>query len=194
MRQETAIRIITVALLILCTVPAAEAGKLRTSSRGFSGFLNTGRIERKIHDLVNREREKRGLKSLSLDTSLSGIARKFSADMARRNFFSHKDPEGRGFDRRYLAAGFSCRIRIGSTIYLGAENISQDDVIDSASLRDGKTFLQYRTEDEIARSVVERWMKSKGHRRNILTPYFKREGIGVAVGNDGKVYVTEDFC
>jgi len=37
-------------------------------------------------------------------------------------------------------------------------------------------------------------MKSPGHRKNILTPYWKKEGIGVHIGPDDKVYVTQNFC
>jgi uncharacterized protein YkwD len=37
-------------------------------------------------------------------------------------------------------------------------------------------------------------MSSSGHRRNILTRHYRREGIGVAIGKDGKVLVTQNFC
>jgi uncharacterized protein YkwD len=37
-------------------------------------------------------------------------------------------------------------------------------------------------------------MGSSGHRRNILTRHFRREGIGVAIGKDGKVLITQNFC
>jgi hypothetical protein len=31
-------------------------------------------------------------------------------------------------------------------------------------------------------------------RKNMLTPAYDREGIGVAISADGKVCITEDFC
>jgi uncharacterized protein YkwD len=34
-------------------------------------------------------------------------------------------------------------------------------------------------------------MNSSGHRKNILTPTYDREGIGVAISADGRVYITE---
>jgi uncharacterized protein YkwD len=151
-------------------------------------------LEKKIHNMINRERQKKGLPALSWDDSLHRIARQYSQDMVQRNFFSHHDPEGRTFCDRYKAAGFECKIKAGDTICLGAENIAQDNLISASSYKDGTTFLSSNTEDKIAESVVKRWMNSKGHRGNILTPYFKRQGIGVALSEDGKVYITENFC
>ncbi len=138
--------------------------------------------------MINAERKKQGLPGLLWDEDLHSIARKHSQDMERRNFFSHDDPEGRNFSDRYKDALFECRIRTGEAICRGGENISM------MYLEDGKTFLDGDTEDRIAESVVKRWIASKNHRANILTPYFKRQGIGVAISRDGKVYVTEDFC
>jgi uncharacterized protein YkwD len=48
----------------------------------------------------------------------------------------------------------------------------------------------YRT----GRSVVNAgWMKSEGHRRNILNPSFRLMGIGAAKGHDGRWYVSQVF-
>jgi hypothetical protein len=48
--------------------------------------------------------------------------------------------------------------------------------------------------EEIAKQVVNGWMNSPGHRANILNGRYDREGIGVAVSSDEKVYFTQDFC
>ncbi len=37
-------------------------------------------------------------------------------------------------------------------------------------------------------------MNSPGHRENILTEIYDREGIGVEITDDHKVYVTQNFC
>jgi len=47
--------------------------------------------------------------------------------------------------------------------------------------------------DSIAIQTVDGWMKSPGHRANILTPYFQNEGIGVAKSGN-EIYVTQNFC
>ncbi len=195
MNNKVSIKAVIVIVCIICIAAAASGMEKNTASRTPSvSSVDPGRLERKIHDLVNKERKKRGMQALEWDVTLHSIARKFSEDMARRDFFSHEDPEGRSFCDRYSAAGFSCSIRIGHKVCLGAENISQDYLFNTSSSEGGGTFSHYNTEDKIARSVVERWMNSKGHRLNILTPYFKKEGIGVALDGDGKVYVSEDFC
>jgi len=37
-------------------------------------------------------------------------------------------------------------------------------------------------------------MNSPGHKKNILTPYWRSEGIGGFIAPDGKVLVTQNFC
>jgi len=181
MGEQVLLKIMAVILSVLCTVAMLESSERATGSNRLSGpHADVTYLEKKIHTIINQERKKKGLPVLLWDESLHSIARKYSQAMVQRNSFSHNDPEGRTFCDRYKAAGFECRIKAGDTICLGAENISQDNL--------------NNTEDKIAESVVKRWMISKGHRENILTPYFKRQGIGVALAEDGKVYVTEDFC
>lgn len=152
------------------------------------------RLEKKIHDLINAERKKKGLAALGWQESLNRIARRYSQDMSKRNFFAHNDPEGNSFLDRYKEEGFACRLRIGNTTYLGGENIAQDNLYKSVLYRNGVAYYDWNTEDEIAASIVNGWMNSKGHRENILTPYFKRHGIGLSISDDGKVYVTQNFC
>lgn len=182
-------------LCLLCTVVVLESSDRNTKGNGLSwphaGVTN---LEKKIHAMINKERARRGLPVLLWDERLHRIARIYSQDMVQRNYFSHDDPDGRTFYDRYKAARFECRITVRDTTCLGAENIAQDNLYSSSFYKDGKTFFTSKTEDKIAESVVKRWMSSKGHRENILTPYFKRQGIGVALSEDGKVYVTENFC
>ena len=47
---------------------------------------------------------------------------------------------------------------------------------------------------KIAETTVKGWMNSPGHRKNILTPHWRSEGIGIAISPDDKVYITENFC
>lgn len=41
--------------------------------------------------------------------------------------------------------------------------------------------------------IAEAFLHSSEHRANILDPSFTEVGVGVTVGHDGTVYVTEDF-
>ncbi|MHB8882448.1 MAG: CAP domain-containing protein [Thermodesulfovibrionales bacterium] len=195
MFDNVLLKLVAVIVCLLCMVAVAESGGRDARVAGLSvPQADAAHLEKKIHTLINKERAKKGLRSLLWDESLHRIARKYSQDMVQRNFFSHDDPDGRTFYERYKAARFECRITVRDTTCLGAENIAQDNLYSSSFYKDGKIFYHHNTEDQIAESVVKRWMSSRGHRENILTPYFKRHGIGVALSGDGKVYVTENFC
>ena len=153
------------------------------------------RLENRIHDLINLERHRAGLPPLAWNRSLHQIARNYSQDMARRRFFSHTDPEGHDFIDRYQRAGFNCASKISRfTKSLGGENIAYNNLYPSIARQDERTVTSRNTEEQLAAAVVRQWMMSAGHRRNILTPYFQQEGIGIAIGKDGKVLVTQNFC
>jgi len=190
---STIISVFILCMLCITSIPESREG-VDSTSRASAPDIDITRLENKIHDLVNKERAKRGLSALSKDKRLNKVARKYSQDMVERNFFSHNDPDGRSFYDRYKAEGFECSIRIGNTTCMGAENIAQSNLFSSYFYKDGKTFFNWSTEDKIAESVVKQWMSSKGHSANILTPYFKQQGIGVAFSDDGKAYITENFC
>ena len=151
-------------------------------------------LEKKVHEYINRERKKKGLSALGWNEKLNRIARRYSRNMSERGFFSHNDPDGKCFTDRYKAGGFECRVRFGDKTCLGAENIAQENLYKSVSIRNGDPSYDWNSVDEIAASVVKLWMKSKGHRENILTPYFKCQGIGIAISKEGRVFVTENFC
>jgi uncharacterized protein YkwD len=103
-----------------------------------------------VLDLVNRERANAGCRPLTEDIRLDTAARRHSADMAMRHYFSHDTPEGTTFDDRERAAGYPRP---------GAENIAQG----------------YRSAD----AVMQGWLQSDGHRRNILDCTFTTMGLGL---------------
>jgi len=186
-------------LVLVLTIPGHHVLHLFTAQATASvpwkkqGY-DIGMIERLIHNRVNAERKKIGLGPLDWNESLHDISRKHSHDMVTRNYFSHTSPEGAGFSERYQAAHFSCSIEVGQNIYSGAENISQDNLFDSVRYRNDVPTYDWKTSDEIARSVVSRWMGSIPHRKNILFPHWTSQGLGISVADDGKVLVTENFC
>ena len=156
--------------------------------------LSAARLEKAIHDSVNRERRAQKLKPLAWDGRLAGVARRHSRDMAKRSYFSHESPEGETFSGRYRRARYICAVREGKTTYRGAENIWQGSQYASVKTVSGTKHFDWNSEAKIARTVVEDWMKSPGHRANILTARLTRQGVGLAVAPDLKVYVTQNFC
>lgn len=152
-------------------------------------------LELRVHELINQQRRSNGLPSLSYDTSLASIARKHSADMAKNNYFSHYNLQGLDPTGRGSQVGYSCYKNYGSYYTTGiAENIMQNNLYDSVTYYNGIARYAWNTQEEIAQSTVDGWMTSPGHRQNILTSTYNREGIGVAIATDNKVYITEDFC
>jgi len=156
-------------------------------------------LEKRIHDLVNQERKRQGLNSLDWNPELSRIARLHSKDMASRNYFSHETPEGRDFNKRYTQQGFSCRIAAGIGRYtLGGENLFQNNLCRSITYVKSagavRTAYSWNSSEQIARSTVLGWMKSPAHRKNILQPYWKTEGIGISISSDDKIVITQNFC
>ncbi len=151
-------------------------------------------VARRIHDYVNVERARRGLAVLAWDARLARIALRHSRDMAKRNFFSHDSPEGQDFDARYRQAGYRCAIRVGSVVHAGAENIALGRLYSSMRIVNGVAEYDWNSAEQIARKVVDGWMDSRGHRKNILTPHWRHEGVGVEIHPDNKIYVTQNFC
>jgi uncharacterized protein YkwD len=156
--------------------------------------ISISKLEKKIHALINKERQRNGLSLLSWDNMLAEIARKHSRDMSRRNYFGHNSPEGHDFAYRYRHAGYECAVREGRIIHMGAENIALNHLYDSVTTINGEAFYAWNSQDKIAGTTVQGWMKSPGHRKNILTPFFRKEGVGVVISPDGKVYITQNFC
>jgi uncharacterized protein YkwD len=110
--------------------------------------------------LINRERRKRGIPGLRTSRRLAKAAGKHSRDMVKRSYFEHTSPSGRDPGERITATGY-----LAST---WGENIAWG----SGSLG-------------TPRSVVKAWMKSAGHRENILRRSFKESAVGIAVGAPG---------
>ncbi len=157
--------------------------------------INAQTFESKIHEQINQKRAENGFSQIGFNPKLADIARLHSQDMAGRGYFAHETPDGHNFDYRYAQAGFTCQITIGTTIYEGAENLFQAWTFGKIYYTNGvETRRDYYSEDELARAVVDGWMNSPGHRKNILTPYWETEGMGVFIAQDGKVFVTENFC
>jgi uncharacterized protein YkwD len=150
----------------------------------------------RVHELVNRQRQEQGLSILGTDPALASLARAHSADMAAQGYIGHVnlqelDPTARG-----AAAGYTCHKDYNTYYTYGiAENLFATCRYDSV-LFVGSSAVDYswKTEKTIAEETVDAWMNSPNHRDNILDKGMAREGIGVAIGDNDLVFVTEDFC
>ncbi len=118
--------------------------------------------EKEVVRLVNAERAKAGLKALTEDWELSRVARFKSQDMRDNNYFSHTSP--------VYGSPFDMIKNFGITYRSAGENIA----------RGQKT----------PQAVVNAWMNSSGHRKNILNASYTKIGVGYAA--DGN-YWTQMF-
>lgn len=154
---------------------------------GDGGTISEPALEQAVHERINDRRRARGLSTLGFDDALQSIADYHSADMAQKNYFSHDSPTGETMEDRYDAFGYDCRVDAGGNRYLtGAENIYKTSYSG-----------QYYSVEEIADNVVNGWMNSTGHRKNIVTSEWNNEGIGVEIieeHGETRIYVTQNFC
>lgn len=111
--------------------------------------------------LVNVERAKVGCKDLTEDKRLDNAAQGHSDDMSAHSYFSHTSQDGRTFVDRERNAGYT---------NAGGENIAE-----------GYTSPE---------AVMDGWMHSDGHRRNILDCSFTTIGVGVTTKG---WYWVQDF-
>jgi uncharacterized protein YkwD len=131
-------------------------------------------VERRIFELTNGERRRAGLAALSPEPTLEATARAQSDDMIRRGFFDHVNPDGEAPEDRVAS-------RHRRLIGLVGEN-----------LWEGKGYSAHDPA-ELAREIVQAWMKSPGHRANILRPESTHLGVGVAVAGD-QTRATQNFA
>ena len=114
---------------------------------------------------VNIEREKNNLKPLKIDNHLNKIAIVKAKDMAREKKMSHTSKK--------FGVTFNLIKKEGISYTKAAENIAS-----------GHKTPEF---------VTERWLKSKGHRKNILERDYRFIGIGKATDNNGKIYWVQIF-
>jgi uncharacterized protein YkwD len=155
-------------------------------------------LELQVYRDINRERHNAGLKDLKNDTQLAAIARNHSLDMARHHFFNHINLQGENpTDRSKRQNGPVNKQLDDNTVIIGiAENIFlahlYDQIITFTENSKSRQEFHWLSLSQIAHTIVQGWMRSPGHRENLLSPHHDRQGIGIAIsGND--VLVTEDL-
>lgn len=122
-------------------------------------------VEQEVIRLTNKERAKQGLPALKSDWQLSRVARYKSRDMRDQGYFAHNSPTyGSPFE---MMKSFNISYR------KAAENIAAGQ----------------RTPQE----VVQAWMDSPGHRKNILDKDLTYIGVGYAEGGSYGNYWTQQF-
>lgn len=107
--------------------------------------------EKLLLDLINQERAKSNIAPLAADSELMKVARTKANDMTKNNYFSHYSPT--------YGSPFDMMRQFGITFKAAAENIAGNSTVEGA---------------------VTSWMKSEGHKNNIMNGNYSYTGIGVS--------------
>lgn len=136
------------------------------------------KAEQLIRERINDERAAAGVPGVASAEALATAARDHSEDMAERDFYAHKTPEGAGpSDRAGCVAG---------------ENIHRGEIGEMRNVDGDKT---YQTGDvqQLAAYVIEGWVLSQDHYELMTSQRWDRVGVGVAIVG-GEFFATALFC
>lgn len=121
-------------------------------------------FEYEVLELANEERKAQGLEPLEFSVEVSEVARAKSHDMADSNYFDHQSPN--------YGSPFEMMQTFGVDYRAAGENIA----------------MGQRSPEE----VMNGWMNSEGHRKNIMHDQFTHLGVGY-VEKNGTTYWTQMF-
>lgn len=142
-----------------------------------------------IFTMTNDARSAQGLPPLAWDDQLAHLAVSYTDRMVAQKFFSHTDPDGHDQSDRANAAGYPAVKKIEGGERIGvAENIAY---IGTGNVV-GYGYVNPTDSNSIARAIMDGWMKSPGHRANILDPLADRIGVGLSY-NGEYWYAAQEF-
>lgn len=126
-----------------------------TSTRPASSRQSATISARDVITLTNKERIREGLAALGENTVLDQAALYKAKDILKRKYFAHVAPDGETMSMIATREGYSYLV-VGENLALG--------------------------DFSTAASLVDAWMKSPGHRANILNGSYREIGVAVAQG------------
>jgi len=122
-------------------------------------------LAQQVFDLTQAERRDAGRAELTWNDQLAQAAQAHADDMSRRDYFAHESPEGGTVGDRTTQAGYDWAW-IGENIAAGQTSAEQ---------------------------VMQEWMGSPGHKKNILFNEFTEMGVAVSANGAGRLYWVQVF-
>jgi uncharacterized YkwD family protein len=147
------------------TTPAGNEGT--TTIQNTPTATGTGTLTSqgsRILQLANAERAKVGAPALKSNTDLNKLATMKSQDIVEKNYFAHESPT--------YGSPFKMMKDYGVSYMYAGENLAINSDADKAH---------------------NAWMKSEGHKKNILNPDFTEIGIGLYPKGNGSYAYTQMF-
>jgi uncharacterized protein YkwD len=140
------------------------------------GIRFAGGLSQRMLEMTNARRAAAAsrLRPLREDPGLSRAARAHAVDLLQHDYLDHLDPDGRTASER---VGILDRRFVGGV----GENLAEHVGLEAEALP-GQV-------EPLARRMMDGWMRSSGHRHNLLSPDYTHQGIGSAVRGDGLVVV-----
>ena len=158
-RPVVLVALIAFAGVLALPSPAAAARCKRADAR--PGDATPRALRMATRCLLNKKRRQHGMRVLRSNGRLHRAAGRHVADMAHNHYFSHTSISGASFIDRIRRTGYLRAARswsVGENIAWGTGELSTP------------------------RTIVGAWMRSPGHRANILNWRFREIGIGISFG------------
>jgi uncharacterized protein YkwD len=171
--------LLTLTLLVALPTAAADASRRAYRASACAGAYTipsqatVAQARATTLCLLNAVRASHGLRPLRQNPRLNTAAAGHSRDMVRRGYFSH----GSSLSGRIISARYTSRrqaFSLGENIAFGTGRLGTPA------------------------SIMAAWMRSPGHRANILQPRFRDVGTGIVLGapvpgGGGGTTYTNDF-
>lgn len=128
------------------------------------------RVESLLRERTNKFRSDHDLRPVIVDPRLAAAAQEFADFMARTGRYGH-EADARTPVQRARSHGYDhCMV---------AENIAYQQSTPPAAV------------EELARTVLEGWIKSPGHRKNLLDADATQTGVAVSRASNGRNYAVQ---
>lgn len=151
----------------------------------YQGNLNETEVVNLMYKFVNEERTNRGLGQLDRNSTLQELADYKAEKMADNRYISHTSPDGQTVSDRFDRFNLDCS-KFG-------ENLAQTHYKEKVDVNYG-AYDTYTTEQELAEGVIKQFMASDSHKENILDTKWESISLGIGITDEGRVYVSQEFC
>jgi uncharacterized protein YkwD len=172
-RRRVAAVAAALAALALCAPAVASAGECAGADL-VPAASNLPAVGQATLCLLNQQRAAGGVAPLTENAKLTVASTRYSQRMVDEAFFDHQAPDGTTLVDRLTGAGYAVDDApvVGENIGLGSGSLAT------------------------ARSMVQAWMASAGHRANLLSSDYSQVGLGVVLGtaddrSSGATYTTD---
>jgi len=185
--------------LVFSLLPTLAQGQ-SADARVDASSLDRRLLTRMVWEETNRYREEHGRQPVGWLEPLALAAQNHAENMVERNFFIHQNP----FDPRLRTLRHRIA-RVGLSPRSYGENLALTFAVDYRARKEwtqngrrgpapGVGVHTYRS---LARSLVQQWAASPGHKRNLLARSFSLLGVGLASeSGDSKqtIYCVQTFA